>query len=131
MILSAHSMVGEVAGPLLPAAAAESEGRRGEVSSAAAPPCGAGPGMPARMSPAECRPCRPAPAPGSPALSPQSLTGPLPDVSALAQLQALQLQNNQLSGGLPALPATMRSLNVEYNKLRWALLCVELAFGFW
>ncbi|KAI3427380.1 hypothetical protein D9Q98_010296 [Chlorella vulgaris] len=45
------------------------------------------------------------------------LNGSIPDLSALPQLQALQLQSNQLSGGLPAMPPTMRYLDLEYNGL--------------
>ncbi len=47
----------------------------------------------------------------------QRLTGSIPDMSGLSQLQALQLHNNGLSGGLPPMPEAMRNLNLEYNRI--------------
>lgn len=53
--------------------------------------------------------------------APQRLTGSIPDMSQLPQLQALQLHNNGLSGGLPPMPEAMRNLNLEYNRIRYEL----------
>ena len=55
--------------------------------------------------------------PSPPPLSVQRLTGSIPDMSGLSQLQALQLHNNGLSGGLPPMPEAMRNLNLEYNRI--------------
>lgn len=53
----------------------------------------------------------------------QRLVGSVPDMSALTQLQALQLQNNGFTGELPPMPASMRNLNLEYNRFRWVAGC--------
>lgn len=45
----------------------------------------------------------------------QHLTGGLPDVSGLPQLEALVLSDNELTGGLPKLPGGMRHVNLERN----------------
>lgn len=49
----------------------------------------------------------------------QNLTGWLPDLRGAAQLQALRVQGNGLSGPLPALPGSIREANLEYNALTW------------
>lgn len=75
--------------------------------------------MCARLSPAAHSTPPPSPPPPS-----QRLTGTVPDVSALTELQSLQLASNELSGTLPPMPASIRGLNLEYNKLRRAGLVV-------
>lgn len=48
----------------------------------------------------------------------QALSGALPDLFALLQLQALQLQGNRLTGPLPRLPPAIRHVDLEGNHLR-------------
>ncbi|KAL4436555.1 hypothetical protein ABPG75_003694 [Micractinium tetrahymenae] len=45
------------------------------------------------------------------------LSGGLPDVSGLPQLEALVLNGNEFSGQLPQLPGSMRHVNLERNSL--------------
>lgn len=66
-----------------------------------------------------------------PSSSLQRLTGTIPDMSSLAQLQALQLQNNGLSGGLPPMPEAMRNLNLEYNRITWVFSRLDSRLGCW
>lgn len=49
-------------------------------------------------------------------------------MSQLPQLQALQLHNNGLSGGLPPMPEAMRNLNLEYNRIRYELQSILIRF---
>jgi hypothetical protein len=59
----------------------------------------------------------------------QRLSGSIPDVGRLPQLQALQLHNNRLTGSLPDMPAAMRNIHLEYNSLRWVRVALVAAAG--
>ncbi|PRP88303.1 hypothetical protein PROFUN_03412 [Planoprotostelium fungivorum] len=46
-----------------------------------------------------------------------ALTGQIPDLSNMYQLDVLQLQNNQLSGTLPSLPPLIEVVDLSFNEL--------------